>query len=107
MLLMPGMVPAATPNVFLAGLGARGDPAGSAAQGTRWICRHAGATGPIDWRHVGDPVADGYRDKAGVSCDKKWRVGSEDLCRYIIYYSDPGARSTASSEHMACSGENG
>ncbi|GMN66519.1 hypothetical protein TIFTF001_035583 [Ficus carica] len=53
------------------------------------------------------PVADGYRDKAGVSCDKKWRVGSEDLCRYRIYYSDPGARSTASSEHMACSGENG
>ncbi|GMN60515.1 hypothetical protein TIFTF001_029621 [Ficus carica] len=52
-------------------------------------------------------VADGYRDMAGVSCDKKWRVGSEDLCRYRIYYSDPGARSTASSEHMAYSGENG
>ncbi|GMN58992.1 hypothetical protein TIFTF001_028081 [Ficus carica] len=53
------------------------------------------------------PVADGYRDKAGVSCNKKWRVGSEDLRRYGIYCSDSGARSTASSEHMACSGENG
>ncbi|GMN22761.1 hypothetical protein TIFTF001_043574 [Ficus carica] len=53
------------------------------------------------------PVADGYRDKAGVSCDKKWRVGSEDLCRYGIYCSDPGAQSTASSERMACSDENG
>ncbi|GMN26945.1 hypothetical protein TIFTF001_044060, partial [Ficus carica] len=45
-------------------------------------------------------------DKAGVSCDKKWRVGSEDLLRYGIYCSDPGARSTVSSEHMACFGEN-
>ncbi|GMN33938.1 hypothetical protein TIFTF001_004423 [Ficus carica] len=53
------------------------------------------------------PVADGYRDKAGVSCDKKWRVGSEDPCRYGIYCSDPSARSTASSERMACFGENG
>ncbi|GMN53780.1 hypothetical protein TIFTF001_022914 [Ficus carica] len=89
--------------------------------------RPIGAIGPIDWRHVGpdltrgtegwlslapawaDPArtADGYRDKAGVSCDKKWRVGSEDLCRYGIYCSDPSARSTASSERMACSGENG
>ncbi|GMN58935.1 hypothetical protein TIFTF001_028032 [Ficus carica] len=89
--------------------------------------RPAGAIGPIDWRHVGpdstrgtegwlslvpawaDPTrAGGGRwDKAGVSCDKKWRVGSEDLCRYEIYCSDSGARSTASSERMACSGENG
>ncbi|GMN58988.1 hypothetical protein TIFTF001_028089 [Ficus carica] len=43
------------------------------------------------------PIADGYRDKAGVSCDKKWRVGSKDLRRYGIYCSDSGARSTASS----------
>ncbi|GMN59245.1 hypothetical protein TIFTF001_028348 [Ficus carica] len=53
------------------------------------------------------PVADGYRDKAGVSCDERWRVCLEDLCRYGIYCSDSGARSTASSERMACSGENG
>ncbi|GMN63269.1 hypothetical protein TIFTF001_032353 [Ficus carica] len=84
----------------------------------------AGAIGPIDWRHVGpdssrgtegwlslalawaDPAraADGYRDKAGVSCDERWRVGSEDLCRYGIYRSDSGARSTTSSERMACFG---
>ncbi|GMN24361.1 hypothetical protein TIFTF001_000540 [Ficus carica] len=82
--------------------------------------RPAGVIGPIDWRHVGPdstrgtkrsrwviPVADGYRDKAGVSCEERWRVGSEDLCRYGIYCSDSGARSTASSERMARSGENG
>ncbi|GMN57449.1 hypothetical protein TIFTF001_026567 [Ficus carica] len=89
--------------------------------------RPAVAIGPIDWRHVGpdstrgtegwlslapawaDPAraADGYRDKTGVSCEEGWRIGSEDLCRYGIYCSDSGARSTASSERMARSGENG
>ncbi|GMN47958.1 hypothetical protein TIFTF001_017138 [Ficus carica] len=79
--------------------------------------RPAGAIGPTDWRHVGpdsmrgtegwlslapmraDPArAGGGRwDKAGVSCEERWRVGSEDLCRYGIYCSDSGARSTASS----------
>ncbi|GMN47964.1 hypothetical protein TIFTF001_017140 [Ficus carica] len=53
------------------------------------------------------PVADGYRDKAGVSCEERWRIGSENLCRYGIYCSDSGARSTASSARMAHSDENG
>ncbi|GMN40213.1 hypothetical protein TIFTF001_009428 [Ficus carica] len=78
-MLMPELVPAATPNVN--GYSGR----------SRWVI----------------PVADGYRDEAGVSCDKKWRVGSKNLLRYGIYCSDPGARSTASSERMACFGENG
>ncbi|GMN65241.1 hypothetical protein TIFTF001_034320 [Ficus carica] len=51
-MLMPEMVPAATPNVFPAGPDARGDPAGSATLGTRSVRRSVGATGLIDGRHV-------------------------------------------------------
>ncbi|GMN64594.1 hypothetical protein TIFTF001_033657 [Ficus carica] len=76
--------------------------------------RPAGATGPIDWRHMGPdltsgratPVANGYRDKVGVSSEARWKAGSEDLCQPGIYCSDSDAQSTALSEYMACSGEN-
>ncbi|GMN30596.1 hypothetical protein TIFTF001_050673 [Ficus carica] len=51
-MLMPEMVPAATPNAFPAGPGARGDAAGSATLGTRWVRRSVRATGLIDGRHV-------------------------------------------------------
>ncbi|GMN47287.1 hypothetical protein TIFTF001_016465 [Ficus carica] len=99
---MPETVSAATPNVI--GRSSRARVLGETRSGqlprapdgrleprSRWVI----------------PVADGYRDKAGVSYDERWRVGSEDLCRYGIYCSDSGARSTASSERMAYSGENG
>ncbi|GMN61370.1 hypothetical protein TIFTF001_030457 [Ficus carica] len=39
-------------EAFPAGPGARGDPAGSATLGTRWVRRPVGATGLIDGRHV-------------------------------------------------------
>ncbi|GMN67537.1 hypothetical protein TIFTF001_036591 [Ficus carica] len=66
-MLMPEMVPAATPNAFPAGPGARGDPAGSATLGTRWVRRPVGATGLIDGRHVAlGPV--GWRRLRLVGC---------------------------------------
>ncbi|GMN20211.1 hypothetical protein TIFTF001_043033 [Ficus carica] len=39
-------------SAFPAGPGARGDPAGLATLGTRWVRRPVGATGLIDERHV-------------------------------------------------------
>ncbi|GMN34610.1 hypothetical protein TIFTF001_004779 [Ficus carica] len=39
-------------RVFPAGLAARGDPAGSATLGTRWVRRPVGAAGLIDGRHM-------------------------------------------------------
>ncbi|GMN69826.1 hypothetical protein TIFTF001_038869 [Ficus carica] len=43
------------------GLGARGDPVGSATYGTQGVTRLrlARATGPMDWRHVGPDPAHG------------------------------------------------
>ncbi|GMN47279.1 hypothetical protein TIFTF001_016464 [Ficus carica] len=131
-MLMPETIPAATPNVI--GRSSRTRVLEETRSGQlprapdgRLEPRPARAIGPIDWRHMGpdstrgtegwlslapawaDPAraADGYKDKASVSCDERWRVGSEDLCRCGIYCSDSGARSITSSERVACSGENG
>ncbi|GMN30281.1 hypothetical protein TIFTF001_041428 [Ficus carica] len=69
-MLMPEMVPAATPNAFPAGPGARGDPAGSATLGTRWVRRPVGATGLIDGRHMALGPGD------DLTCDGSWWVAS-------------------------------
>ncbi|GMN43140.1 hypothetical protein TIFTF001_012345 [Ficus carica] len=54
-------------RAFPAGPGARGDPAGSATLGTRWVRRPVGATGLIDGRHVAlGPV--GGRRRRLVGC---------------------------------------
>ncbi|GMN58049.1 hypothetical protein TIFTF001_027155 [Ficus carica] len=49
-MLMPEMVPAATPNVI--GRFPRVRVLGSATLGTQWVRRPVGATGLIDGRHV-------------------------------------------------------
>ncbi|GMN65827.1 hypothetical protein TIFTF001_034888 [Ficus carica] len=54
-------------SAFPAGPGARGDPAGSATLGTRWVCRPVGATGLIDGRHVALGLVSEQQHAMGVT----------------------------------------
>ncbi|GMN30967.1 hypothetical protein TIFTF001_050705 [Ficus carica] len=57
-------------GVLVHGPGARGDSAGSATMGTRWVRRPVGATGQIDGRHVAlGPGGD-------LTCDGSWWAAS-------------------------------